>query len=206
MPSTGLPHNVRRLLDSTVKTITKACRGGETGRHSGLKIRRQRKTACRFDSGPRHQDEMKVFNLCCDQDHKFEGWFASGEEFDRQSEAALIECPVCASTDVHKLLSAPRLNLGGPVEASDSSSKEPVAMPNDESMRSMMLQIARHVAANSEDVGERFPEEARRIHYDEAPKRSIRGMASKEEAAELKDEGIEVMPVPFGNLLKNPLQ
>ena len=79
-------------------------------------------------------------------------------------------------------------------------------MPNGDSMRSMMLQIARHIAANSEDVGERFPEEARRIHYDEAPKRSIRGMASKEEAADLKDEGIEVMPVPFGTLLKNPLQ
>ena len=149
---------------------------------------------------------MKVFDLCCDQEHLFEGWFASGEEFDRQLEAALIECPVCASTDVRKLLSAPRLNLGSGPEASELSGKEAVAMPNHESMRSMMLQIARHVAANSEDVGERFPEEARRIHYDEAPKRSIRGVASREEAAELKDEGIEVMPVPFANLLKNPLQ
>lgn len=149
---------------------------------------------------------MKVFDLCCDQEHPFEGWFASGEDFDRQFAVGMIECPVCASVDVRKLLSAPRLNLGGAQDATDSSSKEPVAMPNDESMRSMMLQIARHIAANSEDVGERFPEEARRIHYDEAPKRSIRGMASKEDAAELKDEGIEVMPVPFGNLLKNPLQ
>lgn len=149
---------------------------------------------------------MKVFDLCCDQEHPFEGWFASGEDFDRQFAVGMIECPVCASVDVRKLLSAPRLNLGGAQDATDSSSKEPVAMPNDDSMRSMMLQIARHIAANSEDVGERFPEEARRIHYDEAPKRSIRGMASKEDAAELKDEGIEVMPVPFGNLLKNPLQ
>lgn len=146
---------------------------------------------------------MKVFDLCCDQEHPFEGWFASGDEFDRQLAAGLIECPVCASVEVHKLPSAPRLNLGGVPE---SSGKEPVALPNDESMRSMMLQIARHIAANSEDVGERFPEEARRIHYDEAPKRSIRGLASKEDAAELKDEGIEVMPVPFGNLLKTPLQ
>lgn len=149
---------------------------------------------------------MKVFDLCCDQEHTFEGWFASGEDFDRQLAVGMIECPVCASVDVRKLLSAPRLNLGGAQNATESSSKELVAMPNDESMRSMMLQIARHIAANSEDVGERFPEEARRIHYDEAPKRSIRGMASKEDAAELKDEGIEVMPVPFGNLLKNPLQ
>ncbi len=103
--------------------------------------------------------------------------------------------------------SAARLNLGGVQDVQPGpSGKEPVAMPNDESMRSMMLQIARHIAANSEDVGENFPEEARRIHYEEAPKRSIRGLASKDEAAELKDEGIEVMPVPFGNLLKNPLQ
>jgi len=149
---------------------------------------------------------MKVFDLCCDQEHPFEGWFASGEDFDRQLAIGMIECPVCASSEVRKLLSAPRLNLAGAQEAPESSGKEPVAMPNGESMRSMMLQIARHIAANSEDVGERFPEEARRLHYDEAPKRSSRGMASKEEAADLKDEGIEVMPVPFGNLLKNPLQ
>ncbi len=147
---------------------------------------------------------MKVFNLCCDQEHPFEGWFASGDEFDRQLAAGLIECPVCASTEVQKLLSAPRLNLGS--SQPQESGKEPVAMPNDDSMRAMMLQIARHIAVNSEDVGERFPEEARRIHYEEAPKRSIRGMASKTEAAELKEEGIEVMPVPFGNLLKSPLQ
>lgn len=149
---------------------------------------------------------MKVFNLCCDHEHPFEGWFASSDEFDRQLSAGLVECPVCASTEVRKLLSAPRLNLGGAAETQPLVGKEPVAMPNDESMRSMMLQMARHIAANSEDVGERFPEEARRIHYEEAPKRSIRGVASKDEAAELKEEGIEVMPVPFGNLLKNPLQ
>ena len=149
---------------------------------------------------------MKVFNLCCAREHPFEGWFASGEDFERQLGVGMIECPVCASTEVRKLLSAPRLNLGGPQQAPESSVKEPVAMPSDQSMRSMMLQIARHIAVNSEDVGERFPEEARRIHYDEAPKRSIRGLASKEEAADLKDEGIEVMPVPFANLLKNPLQ
>ncbi|MDQ3189688.1 MAG: DUF1178 family protein [Pseudomonadota bacterium] len=149
---------------------------------------------------------MKVFDLCCDHEHSFEGWFASGDEFDRQLAAGLIECPLCGSASLRKMLSAPRLNISGALPAPESSAKEPVAMPNDESMRSMMLQIARHVAANSEDVGERFPEEARRIHYEEAPQRSIRGVASREEAAELRDEGIEVMPVPFGNLLKNPLQ
>lgn len=149
---------------------------------------------------------MKVFDLCCDHEHAFEGWFASIDEFDRQLSAGFIECPICASANVRKMPTASRLNLSTPQPQQESSAKEPVAMPNDDSMRAMMLQIARHIVANSEDVGERFPEEARRIHYDEAPKRSIRGLASKDEAAELKDEGIEVMPVPFGNLLKNPLQ
>ena len=89
---------------------------------------------------------MKVFDLCCDQEHPFEGWFASGEDFDRQLAVGMIECPVCASTEVRKLLSAPRLNLEESQEAAESSGKEPVAMPNDQSMRSMMLQIARHIA------------------------------------------------------------
>jgi hypothetical protein len=81
-----------------------------------------------------------------------------------------------------------------------------VAQANDASMQAMLLQMARHIQANSEDVGEKFPEEARRIHYEEAPKRSIRGLASRDEAASLAEEGIEVMPLPFGNLLKNPVQ
>ncbi len=144
---------------------------------------------------------MKVFNLSCELDHAFEGWFASHEEFDRQLDAGLVECPLCGSRAVVKLPSAPRLNVSGAQEPA----KEQVAMPNDAAMRSMMTALARHIAANTEDVGERFPEEARRIHYDEAPKRSIRGLASKDEAASLKDEGIEVMPVPFAELAKNSL-
>jgi hypothetical protein len=145
---------------------------------------------------------MKVFNLSCDNEHPFEGWFASADDFDRQQEARLVECPVCGSHAVRKLLSAPRINKGAPAP----QGKQPVAMPNDAAMQAMLLQMARHIHANSEDVGERFPEEARRIHYQEAPKRSIRGLASPEDAAGLADEGIEVMPVPFSDLLKNPLQ
>jgi hypothetical protein len=147
---------------------------------------------------------MKVFNLSCDNEHPFEGWFASADEFDRQLEVKMVECPVCGSHAVRKLLSAPRLNLGA--EGPESSTKQAVAMPNDATMQAMLLQMARHIHANTEDVGERFPEEARRIHYEEAPKRSIRGLASRDDAAQLADEGIEVMPVPFGSLLKNPVQ
>lgn len=145
---------------------------------------------------------MKVFNLSCDNEHPFEGWFASSEEFDRQLGGQLVECPVCGSHEVRKLLSAPRINVG----ATEPDAKQAVAMPNDATMQAMLLHMARHIHANTEDVGERFPEEARRIHYDEAPKRSIRGLASRHDAAQLADEGIEVMPVPFGSLLKNPVQ
>ncbi len=73
-------------------------------------------------------------------------------------------------------------------------------------MRAMLAQMARHILANAEDVGERFAEEARRIHYEEAPRRSIRGVASKDEAAALEDEGIEVMPLPFADVPKTSLQ
>lgn len=145
---------------------------------------------------------MKVFNLCCDHDHVFEGWFASAEEFDRQREIGLLECPLCGSHEVSKAISAARLNFG----ASEPQTKQAVAMPNDAPMRAAIMAMARKIAEGSEDVGERFPEEARAIHYDEAPKRSIRGVASREDAAELADEGIEVMPLPFGHLLKGPLQ
>jgi hypothetical protein len=152
---------------------------------------------------------MKVFNLACELEHTFEGWFASHEEFDRQVAADLVDCPVCGSRDVRKLLSAPHLNISGaqePGTATKEQAKEPVAMPNEAAMRAMLAQMARHIIANAEDVGEQFPEEARRIHYEEAPKRSIRGVASKEEAAALEDEGIEVMPLPSADILKNTLQ
>jgi hypothetical protein len=144
---------------------------------------------------------MKVFNLSCDNEHAFEGWFASAEDFARQLDERRIECPVCGSPAVRRLPSAPRLNLGA-----EETAKQPVAMSNDATMQAALLQVARHIQANSEDVGERFPEEARRIHYAEAPKRSIRGLASRQDAASLAEEGIEVMPLPFSDLLKNPLQ
>ena len=147
---------------------------------------------------------MKGFNLSCDLDHTFEGWFASSGEFDRQLAAGLVECPVCGSRATGKMPSAPRLNLSGAQEP--AAVKEPVALPNETAMRAMLAQMTRHIIANAEDVGERFAEEARRIHYEEAPRRSIRGVASKDEAAALEDEGIEVMPLPFSDAGKTPLQ
>lgn len=164
---------------------------------------------CRFESGPRHQTSfteptLKVFNLHCEQGHAFEGWFASAEVFDAQVAGGQVQCPVCGSTAISKALSAPRLNLGA--EPPQPQQRQVAAMPTAEQMQALFLKMAREIVANTEDVGEKFAEEARRIHYKEAPERGIRGMTSKEEAEALEEEGINVMPMPFANLLKGPLQ
>ena len=144
---------------------------------------------------------MRVFNLNCEQQHAFEGWFASAEAFDAQLAGGQLQCPVCGSAAVSKALSAPRLNLGA-----ESPRQQPTALPTPEQMQAMFLKLAREIVAGTEDVGEKFAEEARRIHYKEAPERGIRGLASREEADALEEEGIKVMPMPYANLLKDPLQ
>jgi hypothetical protein len=145
---------------------------------------------------------LKVFNLHCEQGHAFEGWFASAEAFDAQVAGGRVQCPVCGSTAISKALSAPRLNLG----AEPQQQRQVAAMPTSEQMQALFLRMAREIVASTEDVGEKFAEEARRIHYKEAPERGIRGVTSKDEAEALEEEGIKVMPMPFANLLKDPLQ
>jgi hypothetical protein len=152
---------------------------------------------------------IKVFNLRCDSDHSFEGWFASTEDCDSQQHAGLLRCPVCDSSDVVKALSAPYVNTGAVASrapVAPAESKLPALMPTAGQMQTMFLKMAREIAAKTEDVGDSFPEEARRIHYKEAPERGIRGVASREEAQALEEEGIGVLSLPFANLLKEPLQ
>ncbi len=140
---------------------------------------------------------MIVFNLHCEAGHRFEGWFCSPADFPAAAGKAPVACPVCGSTQVQRALSAPRLNLGG--------EREPAADPRlDEQARA--LRRARELIARTEDVGERFAAEARRIHYREAPRRDIRGVASREEAVALLEEGIPVMPLPLRELAKETLQ
>ena len=153
---------------------------------------------------------MKVFNLACAQDHRFEGWFASEAEYERQHAQALVECPLCGSHDIRKLLSAPRLNLSprqSDTAAPSASAREGRSPgPGLSELQALWIQMARHIVANTEDVGERFAEEARRMHYDETEHRGIRGVASAEETAALADEGIEVMAFPLPDLAKGPVQ
>ena len=142
---------------------------------------------------------MKVFNLRCAHDHRFEGWFASEDDYASQRERGLVQCPVCADAAVDRLPSAPRLNLGA-----GSDERQPVAHGAD--LQAVWLKAVKQVLQNTEDVGERFAEEARRIHYGEVEARGIRGRASGEEMRSLLDEGIEVMPLPVPAGLDGPLQ
>lgn len=147
---------------------------------------------------------MKVFNLGCTQDHHFEGWFGSADDYASQLARGLIECPVCGDTSIRKLPAAPRLNLSS--SQAESALAAP-ASPTPEQLQALWLRMARHIRENTVDVGDRFAEEARRIHYEQPPQaQGIRGVASREEAAELADEGIEVFSFPMPKASNEPLQ
>ena len=133
---------------------------------------------------------MKVLNLRCTQEHRFEGWFASDEDFESQSGRGLVGCPACGDTAVARLPSAPRLNVSGLRDEATPASDRLAAV------QAAALQAVQRLMSRTEDVGERFPEEARRIHYEEAPARAIRGQASAEEAEALREEGIDFASLP----------
>lgn len=175
---------------------------------------------------------MKVLNLRCAQQHSFEGWFGSEDDFQSQLKRGLIECPMCADSSIQKTPSAPRLNFGGhhdqaPASSNDvknaaSTSASAVALEsggilNDRPVAGMsdvmsadaqadFLKVLRQVLAKTEDVGSKFADEARRMHYGEVEARSIRGQASTRETVELLEEGIEVLPLPLLPALKETLQ
>ena len=148
---------------------------------------------------------MIVFNLACAGNHQFEGWFASAAEFERQEQASLLSCPVCGSNEVAKALHAPRFNTGIQVrpEAREKSRSEKAH--HYANAVEGLTQVVEYVLANTEDVGDAFPEEARKIHYREVPERKIRGNASRDQVTELREEGIEVvaLPVPPHRLTKS---
>jgi hypothetical protein len=149
---------------------------------------------------------MKVLNLHCGQGHVFEGWFAGEDDFQAQLGQGLLECPMCGTHEVRKALSAPRLNLGARGPASPPSSEAAPASAPGAALQAAWLHAARRIMAESEDVGARFAEEARRMHYGEASQRAIRGQASLEETAQLLDEGIAVVPLPLPAATKGTLQ
>ena len=148
---------------------------------------------------------MKVLDLQCSGSHVFEGWFASEDDFASQLARGLVSCPMCADTRVSKKLSAPRLNLGHG-RAPDAPAHDVLATNPETEVQLAWMALARRVLANTDDVGARFAEEARRIHYGETPQRGIRGKASAAETESLLDEGIAVMQLSLPDALKGQLQ
>jgi hypothetical protein len=152
---------------------------------------------------------MKVLNLRCTNGHGFEGWFASEDDFLQQNGRGLVECPLCADRVITRLPSAPRLNLSGarepqatPAPAAADARAEKVLGE----LQQRWMQAVQHALQHTEDVGERFAEEARRIHYGESESRGIRGVATRDERESLREEGIEVFALPVPPALKGPVQ
>jgi hypothetical protein len=153
---------------------------------------------------------MIVFDLLCSAGHRFEGWFGSAGDFASQRDRGLLSCPSCASPDVQRIPSAARVNFGAqppkPASSPEPASGQPVKTPDMEGKdpfaiaQMLYSRMLDDLLTKTEDVGRKFPEEARRIFYEEAPSRAIRGEATQEEHDALVEEGIPVarFPVPRG--------
>jgi hypothetical protein len=131
-----------------------------------------------------------VFELICAHRHRFEGWFASAEDFEGQKGPGLLACPACGDSSIEKLLTA---RIGKPELEAPPAAPQPATGSNPRSAQEMID----YILLNTENVGKDFPSEARRIHRKEARERSIRGLATGEETQDLLEEGIAVMPLPI---------
>src|ERR1700752_1082364 len=136
---------------------------------------------------------MIVFDLLCDAGHRFEGWFGSTEDYASQKEGRLLSCPVCGVAAVERVPPAARLNFGAvapPAEKPEITAPQMEGKDSFAIAQALYSRMLDHLLETTEDVGSRFSEEARRIHYEEAPARGIRGQATQQEHEELVDEGI----------------
>lgn len=154
---------------------------------------------------------MKVFDLCCGEGHRFEGWFASEPDFLAQQSAGLVVCPICESVTVVRRPSAPRLNLGASPSVNKDSSQALAAqsvgdVPSSSELPGRLLRALQHLVSQAEDVGDAFATQARAMHEGEMPAAAIRGRASSDEVRSLLEDGIEVLPLPDVPLLKQTLQ
>lgn len=139
---------------------------------------------------------MIVFNLGCENSHRFEGWFASSEDFERQVGGKLVACPLCGNANIARLPHAAHVKSGAkerPARVERATSAQLYANMGSE----VLAKLVERIIESTEDVGAAFPEEARRIHYHEAPERRIRGTASRDEVEALKEEGVEVVALPL---------
>jgi hypothetical protein len=142
---------------------------------------------------------MIKYALACEQAHEFESWFPSSEAYETQRKRGFVTCPICNSAKVEKQIMAPSLARTGKAQAPAAAPEtQPVAILSEKEreLRAMVRAFREHVTKNAENVGERFADEARKMHYGEADHRSIYGEANPAEARALLEEGIEVHPLP----------
>jgi hypothetical protein len=143
---------------------------------------------------------MIKYALICKQRHEFESWFASSGAYDKQAKRGLVSCPSCGSIEVEKAIMAPRLSgTRKRQRAAETPAAAPVAMltQQEQELRTKLKELREHITKNADYVGQKFPEEARKMHYGEVEHRSIYGEASIEAAKELSEEGIELHPLPL---------
>jgi hypothetical protein len=150
---------------------------------------------------------MIRYALACDKRHEFEIWFKNSADYDRQRKRGLVTCPACGSAKVEKMIMAPAFNRSSKSKSAPSAepaapatpeAKSPVAMmsPQEHEFHKKLKELREHLTKNADNVGTKFPEEARKMHYGEIEHRSIYGEASPQDAKELHDEGIEFHPLP----------
>jgi hypothetical protein len=154
---------------------------------------------------------MIRYSLRCERDHAFESWFQDSSAYDAQVKRKLVSCPVCASVKIEKAIMAPRVvgkkgrDRAEPVPAAPTPTPAPAETPaastslmmaQERELRAKLKELRDHIVKNADNVGERFPNEARKMHYGDIEHRPIYGEASPEEARSLIDEGIEVSPLP----------
>lgn len=139
---------------------------------------------------------MIIYDLYCDNNHRFEGWFGSAADYESQQERHLVSCPQCDSHVVRRVPSAIAIGSHQPEPRATTQANSTAMMPAGPQVMALYQQLVNTMVSNCEDVGEAFAEEARKIHYSEAPERAIRGHATEEECEALKDEGITVMRLP----------
>lgn len=151
---------------------------------------------------------MKVYNLCCAQQHVFEGWFASEDDFQSQQDRGLLTCPLCSDACIQKRPTAPRLNLSGACQPMESQTlPEEVARGgiDEPQLQAALMRAMRDVVSRTEDVGERFADQARAMHQGDMAPKPIRGRATVEQTRELLDDGVPILPLPMLPGLKDPL-
>lgn len=139
---------------------------------------------------------MIKFTLACDKGHDFEGWFGSSVDFEAQMKRGLVSCPFCGTLKVEKALMAPSVTTSRTKEKIQDKINVATVNNSRQAMFAELKELRDKITANSENVGERFPEEARKIHYGESEERGIYGEASSEDVKDLVEEGVKIAPLP----------